>query len=139
MKNDLLLDKVNVIERCIRRIYEEYDNNPKHLDNMVKQDTIILNLQRACEASIALAIHVVAKKKLGLPQNNVEAITLLETEGVIPSSLSEKMKDLLCFQRVAEKDDQNINLETVKDILDNHLIDFFHLTKSIISYCLSFK
>ncbi|MDV2887450.1 hypothetical protein RYX45_19920, partial [Alkalihalophilus pseudofirmus] len=49
------LNKINIIERCIRRIHEEYENNPEHLKNFTKQDSIVLNLQRACEASIDLA------------------------------------------------------------------------------------
>jgi uncharacterized protein YutE (UPF0331/DUF86 family) len=60
MKNDVILHKMSVIERCIKRIHEEYENNPKNLENYTKQDSIILNLQRACEASIDLAMHMVS-------------------------------------------------------------------------------
>jgi uncharacterized protein YutE (UPF0331/DUF86 family) len=60
MKNDVILNKISVIERCIKRIHEEYENNPKNLENYTKQDSIILNLQRACEASIDLAMHMVS-------------------------------------------------------------------------------
>ncbi len=69
MKSDFILNKVSIIERCIRRIYEEYGQNPNNLENHTKQDSIILNLQRASEASISLAMHIVAEKKLGLPHN----------------------------------------------------------------------
>ena len=51
MKNDVILNKINIVERCIKRIHEEYGNNPEHLKNFTKQDSIVLNLQRACEAS----------------------------------------------------------------------------------------
>lgn len=66
--------------------------HPEHLKNFTKQDSIVLNLQRACEASIGLAMHIVAEKKLGLPQNSRDAFTLLEQENIISSSLSSKMK-----------------------------------------------
>ncbi|TCN19728.1 type VII toxin-antitoxin system HepT family RNase toxin [Mesobacillus foraminis] len=128
MRNELILYIVNIVERCIRCIHEIYDNNPKHLENRVKRDTIILNLQRACEGCITLAMHIVAEKKIGLPHNNMEAFNLLETGGVIPSSLSKKMKDLLL------KDYQDINLDSLKKILDHRLVDFFHYTKTILSY-----
>ena len=68
--NDVILNKISVIERCIKRINEEYDNNPENLKNYTKQDSIILNIQRACEASIDLAMHIVSEKKLGIPQNS---------------------------------------------------------------------
>ncbi|WP_121614176.1 type VII toxin-antitoxin system HepT family RNase toxin [Mesobacillus foraminis] len=128
MRNDFILYIVNIIERCIRCIHEIYKNNPKHLKNIVKRDKIILNLQQACEGCITLAIHIVAEKKLGMPHNNMEAFNLLETEGVIPTSLSKKMKDLLF------RDYQYINLKSLQDVLENHLVDFFHYTKTIQSY-----
>lgn len=51
MIHDVILNKISVIERCLKRIHEEYEDNPKHLGNYTKQDSIVLNLQRACEAS----------------------------------------------------------------------------------------
>ncbi|NNU91727.1 DUF86 domain-containing protein [Geobacillus sp. NFOSA3] len=77
MNNDVILNKISVIERCIKRINEEYDNNPKNLQNYTKQDSIILNIQRACEASIDIAMHIVAEKKLGIPQTSRDAFELL--------------------------------------------------------------
>lgn len=62
MESDVVLNKIHIIERCLNRIHEEYANNPENLVNFTKQDSIILNLQRACEASIDLAMHVVAEK-----------------------------------------------------------------------------
>lgn len=70
MKNDIILNKISNIERCLKRIDEEYDHNADNLQNYTKQDSIILNIQRACEASIDIAMHVVAEKKLGIPQTS---------------------------------------------------------------------
>lgn len=99
MRNDLILYIVSIVERYIRRIHEEYDNNSKHLENAVKRDSIILNLQRAFDACMALAMHIVAEKKLELPQNNIDVFALLELEGVIPSSLS-KNEGFVLFPKV---------------------------------------
>lgn len=130
--NDVILNKVSVIERCMKRIHEEYENNPKHLENYTKQDSIVLNLQRACEASIDLAMHVVAQKKLGLPQTSRDAFALLERHGIISSSLSQKMKAMVGFRNIAVHDYQELNLTILQKILDNHLTDFTEFTKAIV-------
>lgn len=132
MKNDVILNKVSIIERCIIRVRDEYENNPENLKNYTKQDSIILNLQRACEASIDLAMHIVAEKKLGLPQSSREAFTLLESAGFIPSSLSQKMKAMVGFRNIAVHDYQEINLVILQKIVENHLLDFTDYTKSIL-------
>ena len=75
MPDDVLLNKAATIERCLARIQEEYGNNEKNLvENVTKQDSIILNLQRACEASIDLAMHAVRKRELGLPQDRATGV-----------------------------------------------------------------
>lgn len=134
MKNDVILNKVSIIERCIKRINEEYQNDPKNLEDFTKQDSIILNLQRASEASIDLAMHIVAEKKFGLPQNSRDAFTFLESEGVIPSTLAQKMKAMIGFRNIAVHDYQEINLVILQKIIENHLVDFMQYTKTILLY-----
>jgi hypothetical protein len=53
MADDVLLNKAAAIERAVRRVREEYAGDDSNLlSNETRQDAIILNLQRACEASI---------------------------------------------------------------------------------------
>lgn len=78
VNNDVVLNKVATIERCMNRVREVYNDNPENLMDFIKQDSIILNIQRACEASIDLAMHIVSDLKLGLPKTSREAFKLLE-------------------------------------------------------------
>ncbi len=67
MPNDVLLNEVGIIERCLHRIDEEYRGHEDELDrNYTRQDSIILNSQRAYEASIDAATHVVRLRNLGI-------------------------------------------------------------------------
>ena len=64
MSDDVLLNKASIIERCLKRIDEEYQDSPGNLtDNIERQDSIILNLQRACEASIDMVSFLNDSKK----------------------------------------------------------------------------
>ena len=132
MKNDVVLNKISIIERCVKRVCQEYENNPENLKNFTKQDSIILNLQRACEASIDLAMHIVAEKKLGLPQSSREAFTLLEKANIITPSLEQRMKAMVGFRNIAVHDYQEINLVILQKIVEEHLLDFTDYTKTIL-------
>jgi hypothetical protein len=58
MVDDVPLNKVAIIERCLARIKEEYYGYEDELEvNLTRQDSIVLNLQRTCEAAISLAMH----------------------------------------------------------------------------------
>ncbi|HPW61272.1 MAG TPA: DUF86 domain-containing protein [Cyclobacteriaceae bacterium] len=86
---DAILNKVAAIERCIRRIREEYlDNKDTWRTNFTVQDSILLNLQRACETSIDIANFIVKKRKLGIPQNSRDAFDFLLQARIINESLS---------------------------------------------------
>lgn len=61
----------NAFMKCMKIIL-------KNLTNYTKQDSIILNIQRACEASIDLAMHIVNERKLGVPKASREAFLFLQ-------------------------------------------------------------
>ena len=69
MENEaVLINKFESIEKCIKRINEEYENDSNNLQDYRKLDCIVLNLQRACEATTDIAMYIVSTRKLGIPQ-----------------------------------------------------------------------
>lgn len=49
---------------------------------------MILNIQRACEASIDMAMHVVSKRKLGIPKTSRDAFQLLLEHEILAAELA---------------------------------------------------
>jgi len=132
MGNDVIYNKVEVIERCFKRINEVYDNNTENLNDYTKQDSIILNIQRICEASIDLAMHIVSEKKLGIPQNSRDAFEVLCSNGMINDNLMNKLKAMVGFRNIAVHNYQAINLKIVQEIIEKHLGDISEFSKIII-------
>ncbi len=133
MGNDVILNKIAIIERCIVRINEEYAGNPENLNNYTKQDSIILNIQRACEASIDLAMHIVSEKKLGIPQNSRDAFEVLAKNGLISNELMKKLKSMVGFRNIAVHNYQSVNLKIVEEIIEKHINDLKTFTSIILS------
>jgi uncharacterized protein YutE (UPF0331/DUF86 family) len=132
--NEVILNKVTTIERCIKRIKEVYEQNPENLADFTKQDSIILNIQRACEASIDLAMHLVSERKLGLPKTSREAFQLLQDANLIEASLSKSLKNMVGFRNIAVHDYQSIELNILQSIIEKHLADFTKFTKTILAF-----
>ncbi|WP_200890148.1 type VII toxin-antitoxin system HepT family RNase toxin [Geoalkalibacter subterraneus] len=63
-------------------------------------------------------------RKLGLPQESREAFALLEKAGVLDGELSVRLQAMVGFRNVAVHDDQKLNLEIVKSILEEGLQAF---------------
>lgn len=125
MPDDVVLNKVAVIERCLARIQEEYQGHEAELTtNFTRQDSIILNLLRACEAAIDMAMHVVRVNGLGIPQDNRDAFALLEQAHLIPSELALRLQAMVGFRNIAVHDYQKLNLDIIRAVLAERLTDF---------------
>jgi len=132
--DDIIANKIQVIERCLKRIDEEYEQNPKNLLNYTKQDSIILNLQRAIEAAIDIAMHLCAVFKFGVPQSSREAFDLLEEKNVVSKELVKKLKAMVGFRNIAVHDYQTINLEILKNIIEKDLSDFLEFKDAVLNF-----
>lgn len=132
MHDDIILNKTAIIDRCIHRIKEEYAGDEVNLyKNFTKQDSIILNLQRICEACVDLAMHITSVKKLGLPQDSKEVFELLEKSKIISRELSDQLKKMVGFRNIAVHDYQELNLDVVKDVIENRLDLFYGFLKTV--------
>jgi hypothetical protein len=61
---DIIVNKIQSIQRCVERAREEYTANPEGVDSdYSRQDAAILNVLRACEQAIDLANHVLKIEK----------------------------------------------------------------------------
>lgn len=129
----VVLNKFETIEKCINRINEEYEGNSDNLKDYRKMDMIVLNLQRACEAVLDLAMYVVSTRKLGLPQNKREAFVLLEENKIIDSAMSKKMQGMVGFRNIAVHDYKEIDEDILKDVIENHLTDLLDFARIILN------
>lgn len=72
--DDVVLNKAEIVERCVRRVREVYaDDAEAFRDDLNRQESVLLNLQRACEAAIDLGMHLVRRGRLGIPKASREA------------------------------------------------------------------
>jgi len=136
VNRDVILNKCAVIERCVKRVIEEYDDGPISLQNITKQDSIMLNLLRACEAAIDLAMHIVAEQALGVPQSSRDSIEMLSKHGTISPRTAQAMKNMIGFRNIAVHDYQTVNLEIVQAIVERHLVDFHSYTAEVLNTAL---
>ncbi len=132
MQNDVIMNKIQVIERCIQRIRAEYAGDPRNLDNLTKQDSIVLNIQRACEACIDLAMHLVSEKGLGIPQSSRDVFDILRKNGLLDEGIAGILMAMVGFRNIAVHDYQHLNLQIVQKIIDIHLDDLIGFAESVL-------
>jgi len=131
--DDVVLNKAAIVERCLARVREVYAGDAANLrDDLTPQDSILLNLQRACEACIDLAMHLVRKRRLGLPQESREAFALLEQAGLLAPGLARAMRAMVGFRNVAIHRYRELDLVVVSSIVRERLSDFEAFTSHVL-------
>ncbi len=90
----------------------------------MRQDSIVLNLQRSCEASLDAAMHLVRLNRLGVPQESRDAFRTLQNANIISPDLSNRLQAMVGFRNIAVYDYQKLDLNIVRAILKNRLEDF---------------
>lgn len=131
MVKDVIYNKMEIIERCLKRVNEVYEGNPENLKDYTKQDSIVLNIQRAIEATIDMAMHIISIKKLGIPKNSRDAFEVLQHHGIINKESLGRLKNMIGFRNIAVHNYQKLNLEILEQIIENNLKDFNEFIYSI--------
>jgi uncharacterized protein YutE (UPF0331/DUF86 family) len=113
--NDVVISKVQSIQRCIQRAREEYQADPTTFaTNYTRQDAAILNIVRACETAINLANHIIRMRKLGIPAVSADSFELLKAAGIIDDALADRMKKMFAFRNAVVHQYTEIDLAIVE-------------------------
>ena len=136
MMMDVILNKKESIERCVRQIrlyYAMPSELPFEKDHL-RQDAIAANLQRATEQVIDLANHVIRKGKLGLPKESKESFEILAKAGVIPQELADRLKGMVGFRNIMVHQYREVDIKIMVDIIERHLDDLVIFTTHVMKF-----
>jgi uncharacterized protein YutE (UPF0331/DUF86 family) len=129
---DVIIEKTNSIQNCLKRIQDTVKQDLDRLNNLDVQDIVVLNLQRAIQLVLDIAAYIVSEGRLGTPKALRDLFQILEQNHWIHHEISEKMKKMVGFRNIAVHDYQAIDPAILKSILSLHLRDFEEFYEAII-------
>ncbi len=132
--NDVVLNKVQSIQRCVKRAREEYRAAGGHFaDDYTHQDAALLNVTRACEQAIDLANHVIRASRMGIPTDSAESFELLARARIISRELALKLKKMVGFRDTVIHEYQLVDIRVVESVIEKGLDDLVAFTEGIIA------
>jgi uncharacterized protein YutE (UPF0331/DUF86 family) len=125
MDRDVVSARLETLRRCVQRILDKTpDSLAALMDDVDLQDIICINLERAVQASVDLASHVIADSELPAPATMAETFDHLARMGLISADLGSRMKKAVGFWNIAVHAYQRINWSMVYSIITTRLDDF---------------
>ncbi len=125
--DNIMLNKAAIIERSLNRMKEEYRKDTE-LTNYTFIDAMILNIERACQAAIDLALHLIAVNHAGMPQTSADAFILLNKQKIISEKTAQSMVKMTGFCNIAIHEYQELEIEVLRIIAEKEY-------ESLINYC----
>ncbi len=129
---DLVLAKIEILERCLGRIESARNRSHAGLDALDVQDITVVNLQRAIQAMIDLGAHVVAREGLGVPDSLAASFRLLEEASIIDADLSLRMRRMTGFRNVVVHEYRRLDPAILEAIVRDRLGDLRAFAKLIL-------
>jgi uncharacterized protein YutE (UPF0331/DUF86 family) len=130
---DVVLAKVSNVRKTVTAI--RLVNGPEHerVDEWIRFDATVLNLQRAVEALLDLANHLISANGWELPRDGRHAFSILAEKGLLASSDVELARAMVGFRNIAVHDYAALDPEVVRGIVRNRLGDLESLADGLLS------
>lgn len=136
MDREVILNKLENLRRCVIRIESK---RPETVDSLIndidRQDIIILNLERAVQVCVDIGAHIIAgEDAVTMPSSMADTFLTLKNLQIIDEKLSERLTKAVGFRNTAVHAYQNINWHIVYSIITECLNDFRTYTKAIMHF-----
>ena len=134
MTADVALGKLASIERCLGRIRSVTAGDPNAVDDLDTEEIVVLNLQRAIQATIDLAAHLISGRPWGLPDSLKAHFQILADHGVVVPDLSRRLQAMVGFRNIAVHDYDRIDRDILKSIVRERLGDLEDFARAVKSF-----
>ena len=135
MDLDVIRAKQDSIVRCIQRIStKKHLSDSALLDDYDAQDVVVLNLERAVQLSVDIAMHVLAETNEPVPDNMRAAFAALQRIGALSVDTAQHMAKAAGFRNIAVHAYRQIDWDIVRSIMQERLDDFTQFIRELDDY-----
>ena len=125
MDRDVVTAKLESLRHCVERVRTRTPASVEELSSCYDaQDIICLNLERAVQACVDIAAHIVSDTECTVPDSMAGTFDALERQGVLSRDLTERMRRAVGFRNISVHAYQALDWEIVYSIATERLGDF---------------
>lgn len=131
---DLILAKAGSIKRRLKRVEEKSNIELQvFLNDIDLQESILFNLQISIQNCIDIAAHIISDEGLGVPGSASEMFYLLEENGYLDNTITEKMIRAVGFRNLIVHEYEKIALDQVFEVAVKNIKDLNEYLQSIFN------
>ena len=128
MPDDVIVAKAEIIERRINRARGELAASADFQTDYTRQNAAILNISRACEATIDIMNRIVRQRMLGMPASTRDGYEQLVRAAIIEQSLADRLMRMVAFRNLAVHQYRKLDLTIVRAVIEKSLDDLLEFS-----------
>ena len=115
-------------------IKDKLESEPRLYAVLKTQDAVVINLERAIQASVDIVVNIISGKQLGTPNSMKDSFMTLYRNDIINQELSLGLIKMIGFRNIAVHAYDDLNISILEKILSHHLVDFEDFYRVILSW-----
>ena len=132
MDSDVIAAKLESLRRCVERVRSRTPESAAELiSDYDAQDIICLNLERAVQACVDIAAHILSDGECPMPESMAGTFDALERQGTLTRDLAERMRRAVGFRNISVHAYQALDWEIVFAIATGRLGDFVEFGRAV--------
>lgn len=132
MDRDVVTTKLESMRRCVERVRTRTPESAEELSTSYDaQDIICLNLERAVQACVDIAAHIVSSSECDVPDTMAGSFDALERQGILSGELADGMRRAVGFRNISVHAYQTLDWDIVHSIATKRLDDFVQFGRAI--------
>ena len=133
MDRELVLAKLESLRRCLERVESQRIVSLEDLQQSPdKQDIAVLNVGRSVQLCVDIASHLLAETGALVPDTMAGAFRGLAAQGILETSLAEKLGKAVGFRNIAVHQYQDIDQKILYAVVTDCLQDFRSFAKAVL-------
>ena len=132
MDRDVVTAKLESLRRCVERVRTRTPASVEALSaSYDAQDILCINLERAVQACVDIAAHIVSDSECAVPDTMAGTFDALERQDIVSRALAERMRRAVGFRNISVHAYQTLDWEIVHSIATTRLGDFVEFGRAI--------
>ena len=134
MDKELILRKLEALSRFLQRIQTSVPSTGDLLHtDLDAQDIVSVNLQRAVQACVDIALSIIAGSQREIPSGMGEAFPLLASLGVLDTEVAGHLRHAVGFRNISIHEYETVDWDIVYAIATEHIQDFRDFSKAVLA------
>lgn len=135
MDEAVVAARLEALRRCVQRVRDHTPGSAEALEaDEDLQDIVSLNLERAVQACVEIAAHLVSRSDESPPQTMGEGFDALRRLGVIPGTLAASLRKAVGYRNISVHAYGDVDWDLVYALITTRLDDFRDFARHVTAW-----